>query len=154
MKQTLLILLLLAIVSCDSDKSTNGVADTFVPIDPQELIGRWEGTYALTYNMNTDSTYTTEVDMWIEFSDTTFSFHGDSFGPCGTWGGGSYTVDGKILEFEDHCARTTMCFWENILNGGFGYTYESAVSELRLTQRLDSYLWHVEITKVPKPILY
>ena len=154
MKRVLLSLLLLTIVSCDSDKccDSDRPADTFVPIDIQQLIGRWEGTYALTYDTGTDSARTNEVDMWIVFTDTSFSFQGESFDVCGTWGKGSYLVKGKVLEFEDESFRPNICTWENILMGEFTYNYDSSVPDLRMTRRWGSLLWHVEITKVPEII--
>ena len=149
MKATITIFLSLIVVSCGSSPMVQDRTVTTIPIAPNDLIGRWEGTYALTYHIGTDSTYTYEVGMWIEFSDTSFSFQGDDHShPCGTYGAGTYTIEGEVIEFRDNLPRIMICSWENVLNDEFNYHYEPTATELRLTQRWESYLWQVEITKV------
>ncbi|MFQ6008394.1 MAG: hypothetical protein ACE5K8_05505, partial [Candidatus Zixiibacteriota bacterium] len=73
MRQVLLLVALVGVVGCSSDKST----EPFVPINPEQLIGRWEGSYSLTYNASTDSSYTFQTAVWIVFTDSSFEFQGE-----------------------------------------------------------------------------
>ena len=146
MRYTLFLLLLMGFVGCDSDKPTK----PFVPIETQQLIGRWDGSYSLTYNAGTDSSYTFQTDIWVVFTDSSFEFRGvDGVGPCGTWGRGTYSVKGNELWFQDECPRHTICTWENILQGRFRYDCSSDATELRMAQHLGDFLWRVELTKTP-----
>lgn len=146
MKQALLLIILMGVVGCGSDKST----EPFVPIKTEQLVGRWEGSYSLTYNAGTDSSYTFQTEMWVVFSNSSFEFHGeDGVGPCGTWGRGSYGVEGYEFWFQDESFRHAMCTWENILQGRFRYDYSPDASELRMAQRSGHFLWQVELTRTP-----
>jgi hypothetical protein len=145
MRQALCLVILMGVVGCGSDKST----EPFVPIKTEQLVGRWEGSYSLTYNTGTDSSYTFQTDMWIVFTDSSFEFRGDDRGPCGTWGGGSYDVEDDVLWFRDERARLALCSWENVLEGKFTYSFNPDVTKLFMTQRLGEFLWRVELTRTP-----
>lgn len=146
---TLMLLLIIVIASCGSDKAT----DPFVPIDPANLLGSWDGTYALTYNTGTDSAHTYEVEVQIIFADTSFTFSGEPISSCATYGGGRYQIKGGILEFEDHTFRPDVCDGLNILHGDFTYGYNgngSSPAELHLSHRFDGYSWQVDVLKGPQ----
>jgi hypothetical protein len=147
MKRVMLVLLLITvIVSCGSDKAT----DPFIPIDPANLIGTWEGSYALTYNAGTDSARTLEGKAGIYFTDTYFTLGGTKKSACGTFGSGSYQVKGRVLEFEDRTGRPAICDWPPILHGRFRYRYNSPTLELHMTQSTGRLHWQVDVVKVPE----
>ncbi len=150
MKLLMLVLLLITmIVSCGSDKTT----DPFVPIDAANLIGTWNGSYALTYDAGTDSARTYEVEAQIIFADTSFTFTGEAISACATYGIGKYQVNGKILEFEDHSPRLMICDWANILHGQYKYGYvsnEYHTIDMTMTQSFDRYSWYIYMVKMPE----
>jgi hypothetical protein len=80
--------------------------------------GTYTGKFTVTYNTGIETGITT-----IELRNSTYTCTGNSDRiPAG--GSGTYSIDNKIITFNDENMRTADFDWNLILNGQYDYTFD------------------------------
>ena len=150
----LVVVLAVGMTACDSDNSTGPLAPIGIqkligdlphgPIDPQQLVGRWEGTYKFTRHGNHDSPHGIRFNIQMEFTDTSYWFDEvPSSGICSNYGGGPYWVENRQMRFEDHTFRPALCIFYCLMHGSFSYRNNQNVTFLNLIHH--SRYFHVQV---------
>ncbi len=158
MRYVLLAILVVGVAACNSDNATKPYAPTGTqklvadlrhePVDPQQLVGRWEGTYKFTWHQTTNRPRATRFNIQMEFTDTSYQFREVPwFGVCSNYGGGPYWVENREIRFEDHLIRNQMCMWY-LLYGSFSYRTNHEVTLLSMIQQSGDFRVHVKLRKV------
>lgn len=160
MKRLTLLLTLLPAVfltSCNSDHPTEpldpGFAQTVVggllhDFDPQQLVGRWEGSYLFVGQSNHAALHRKRFDIELEFTDSTFAFREESCtGVCCNYGGGPFWVEDRTISLEDQSPRNGLCLWY-FIHGDFSYRTNRDVTILNLSQRSDNFRVQIRLKRV------
>jgi len=154
MRYVLLAILVVGVAACNSDNPTKPLAPIGTqklvadlrqePVDPQQLVGRWEGTYTFTSHHITDLPHRVRFNIHMEFTDTSYWFDEvPSSGICSNYGGGPYWIENREMRFEDHTFRPDLCIFYCLMHGSFSYRNNQDVTFLKLIQH--SRYFHVQV---------
>lgn len=148
MRYLLTALLVLGIGACDSSVPTDPTVPE--PIDTitdhpvvETLAGSWVGTLTVIYDSGADSPRAYEVPFWIEFADSVYTYQGNGFAGCVTYGAGDYSIDSLTLALNYWGFCQTPCV--HALGGPFSYALDTAGCFLTLTQDTGGDLWRIEV---------
>ncbi len=141
------------LAGCSSDRTTISGPE----LTESLLEGQWAGVYKFECEVSADSTESIEATIEAAFSGGEYSYTSDYSGPCGIFGGGVYSIDGRRLKIEDQTIRMALCDGPFIIHGNFTYVVRPTSDggeRLHLFLSRENYKITVDLTKIPRPILY
>jgi len=101
------------IFMCCLNCNKSGLHDIFQP-------ATYNGTYSITHNFNTGSSFTESGPVTFIFTDTSYHCYGEEY-LLPPSGGGEYSIIGEIMVLNDMVPHTAEFNWTLILNGEFHY---------------------------------
>lgn len=139
MKRKSILCFLILIISCNIDKTP------FYSLPFEH--GEYKGTFSITYNFASDSSYVQQGTTTFTFTDTSYYCYGDKY-LLPPSGGGKYEIKGNIIILTDLVPHTAEFDWSLILSGEFEYTFDG--KNFMLTQNDIKYYRYrkIDLTKV------